>query len=92
MAVAAVWQAGGEGKWGGVRCSSGRSWRRKANDGGWREERQARGGGLRGGGAAAKAVPSILWPRCFEQQEGGDGVANALGPLGGRDVLLAVRC
>ena len=55
MAVAAVWQAGGEGKWGGVRCSSGRSWRRKANDGGWREERQARGGGLRGGGAAAKA-------------------------------------
>jgi len=66
MAVAAVWQAGGEGEWGGVRCSSGRSWRRKANDGGWREERQARGGSLRGGGAAAKAVPSILWPRCFE--------------------------
>jgi len=89
MAVAAVWQAGGEGEWGGVRCSSRRSWRRKANDGGWREERQARGGGLRGGGAAAKAVPSIL---CFEQREGGDGVANALGPLGGRDVLLAVRC
>ena len=55
MAVAAVRQAGGEGEWGGVRCSGRRSWRRKAKDGGWQAERQARGGGLRGGGAAAKA-------------------------------------
>ena len=55
MAVAAVWQAGGEGEWGGVRCSSRRSWRRKANDGGWREERQARGGAASASGNAVSA-------------------------------------